>query len=252
MGGDDWKRILGFGKDSQQMYGEELNLIFIDLREKSDNKYDVETIRDELDASDLNSNQKKFAKLRIRHIEKWLDEECEPFTNNCKPGNLNIIDLRDPLLESNRAAIILQTLFSLVKERPSDEICIIAIDEAHLFFKKADLSAEIIEFVRLLRKDYKVYMLLISQKPRDFHEDIIGLSDILICHKTTDQADLDFLTKHQPGFKGLENDIRDLEKAKGEAFIYAAESTNDYLKKARKIVIRPKVTEDKGRTVTVE
>lgn len=247
---DDWKRLLTFGKGSDALYMEALGEIMIDLRAKKAN-FGADDLTDEIKRSELNTNQKRFALQRIKTIGRWLSEERSPFIELIKPGVVNIVDLRDPLAVDERmASLVLQTVFSFVKDRPSDEICLVAIDEAHLFFEHENLTKEIVEFVALLRKDYKVYLLLISQHPRKFHPDILGLCDLIICHRLESDFELDFLEKTKPDFHSVRNKIEKLRTKEGEAFMWARVSTNDVFAQPKLISVRPKCTEDTGKTAT--
>jgi hypothetical protein len=247
---DDWKRLLTFGKGSDALYMEALGEIMIDLRAKKAN-FGADDLTDEIKRSELNTSQKRFALQRIKTIGRWLSEERSPFIELVKPGVVNIVDLRDPLAVDERmASLVLQTVFSFVKDRPSDEICLVAIDEAHLFFEHENLTKEIVEFVALLRKDYKVYLLLMSQHPRKFHPDILGLCDLIICHRLESDFELDFLEKTKPDFESVRNKIKKLRTKEGEAFMWARVSTNDIFAQPKLISVRPKCTEDKGKTAT--
>jgi DNA helicase HerA-like ATPase len=126
----------------------------------------------------------------------------------------------------------------------------VAIDEAHLFFEHEHLTKEIIEFVAQLRKDYRVYLLLMSQQPGRFHPDILALSDVIICYRIESDTELDYLKKNKPAFSDVIKDIKKLKTGEGKAFLWARVSTDDVLDKPRLISVRPKVTEDRGKTAT--
>jgi DNA helicase HerA-like ATPase len=161
------------------------------------------------------------------------------------------VDLRDPLAVSEEmASLLLQTTFSFVKDRPQDGICLVAIDEAHLFFEHEQLTKDIIAFVAQLRKNYRVYLLLMSQQPGRFHPDILALSDVIICYRLESDTELDFLKKHKPAFAHVTEDIKKLKTGEGKAFLWSRVSTDGFLDKPRLVSIRPKVTEDRGKTAT--
>jgi hypothetical protein len=247
---DDWKRLLTFGKGSDALYMEALRDLMIDLRDKKAN-FDTNDLKDEITKSDLEKNQKKFALQRIKTIGRWLSQDVHPFVDLLKPGVVNIVDLRDPLaVDAEMASLVLQTVFSFVKDRPPDGICLVAIDEAHLFFEHEHLTKEIIEFVAQLRRIYKVYLLLMSQQPGRFHPDILALSDVIICYRLESDRELDFLKKNKPAFADVTKDTKKLKTGEGKAFLWARVSTDDALEKPRLISVRPKVTEDRGKTAT--
>ncbi len=251
LSGDDWNRILGFGKEARSIYKAEINYILTELRDKHGDQVDVELLKHAIESSDMDNKQKKLANIRIKQIEHWLSKDASLFHTTLKSGIMNLVDLRDRLMDRQLAAKILQILFSIVKERESKEICMIAIDEAHLFFKQRELSEDIIEFVRLMRKQYRVYLLLISQSPKDFDGDILGLSDIVICHRIEDSTQINMLTKHKPQFRDVSLEIGKLRPSIGEAFIWSREATDaSFIVKPQKVIIRPKVTADYGKTAT--
>ena len=102
-----------------------------------------------------------------------------------------------------------------------------------------------------MRKQYRVYLLLISQSPKDFDGDILGLSDIVMCHRIEDSTQINKLIKHKPEFKDVASEIGKLKPSIGEAFIWSREATDIiFTTKPQKIIIRPKVTADHGKTAT--
>lgn len=248
---EDWRRLLTFGMGSDALYLELIKDIMIDLRDVRP-EFGAEDLIEVIEQSkDLNKGQRKLAKVRIKTIGRWLDEKAASLDEYLKPGVVNVVDFRDPLsVDEKMAAVLLQTLFSLIKDRPSNEICLVCIDEAHLFLRNEALTGDIVEFVKLLRKDYRVYLLLISQHPKDFHPDILGLSDIILCHRLDDGKELNFLKEHQSKFSSVTERIKKLNTKEGEAYIWARVSTNSVLNNPQLIRIRPKVTKDKGRTAT--
>lgn len=248
---EDWQRLLTFGTGSDALYLELIKEIMIDLRDVRP-EFGAEDLIEVIEKSnDLNKGQKQLAKVRIKTIGRWLDEKATSLDEYLKPGVINVVDFRDPLsVDEKMAAVLLQTLFSLIKDRPSNEICLVCIDEAHLFLRNEALTGDIVEFVKLLRKDYRVYLLLISQHPKDFHPDILGLSDIILCHRLDDSKELNFLKEHQSKFSSVIERIKELNTKEGEAYIWARVSTNSVLNNPQLIRIRPKATKDKGRTAT--
>lgn len=247
---DDWKRLLTFGKGTDALYMEALRELMIDLRDKKAD-FGVDDLTDEIKRSELNASQRRFALQRIKTVGRWLSEKAHPFVELLNPGVVNIVDLRDPLaVDEKMAALVLQTVFAFVKDRPSLGICLVAIDEAHLFLEHENLTQEIVEFVALLRKDYKVYLLLISQQPRRFHPDILALSDMIVCHRLESDLELDFLRRNKPKFSDATETIKKLRTKQGEAFMWARISTDDIFAQPKLISVRPKCTEDRGRTST--
>jgi len=247
---DDWQRLLTFGKGSDALYMGALKDLMIDLRDKKAD-FGQDDLKDEIEKSDLVQSQKKFVLQRIKMIGRYLSQDGTPFVDLLKPGIVNIVDLRDPLaIDAGMASLLLQTIFSFVKDRPPEGICLVAIDEAHLFFEHEHLTKEIIEFVAQLRKDYRVYLLLMSQQPGRFHPDILALSDVIICYRIESDTELDYLKKNKPAFSDVIKDIKKLKTGEGKAFLWARVSTDDVLDKPRLISVRPKVTEDRGKTAT--
>ena len=87
---DDWKRLLTFGKGTDALYMEALGEIMIDLRAKKAN-FGADDLVAEINGSDLNKGQKKFALQRIKIIGRWLSEERSPFIELIKPGVVSFV-----------------------------------------------------------------------------------------------------------------------------------------------------------------
>jgi hypothetical protein len=62
--------------------------------------------------------------------------------------------------------------------------------------------------------------------------------------------ELDFLEKTKPNFHNVRDKIEKLRTKEGEAFMWARVSTNDIFARPKLISVRPKCTEDKGKTAT--
>jgi len=88
---EDWPHVLSLGKKSGSMYVKKIFQIIKKTQYERD--FGLNTIRREVDASDLNPNQKGFAMMRLETLEDYL--VAGDFMNDIIVGGVNIFDLRN-------------------------------------------------------------------------------------------------------------------------------------------------------------
>ncbi|MGB2728446.1 MAG: hypothetical protein WBD09_08205 [Halobacteriota archaeon] len=242
LGAPEWRLLLGAG--GEQLYLKKIKNILEKL--KNEDRLTVEHLKTEILTSELNKNQKDLSILRVRFVEKFLDENAKPFEEYLLPGSVILLDIRDEMLDEQEASILLGML--LISMGRIDEDKLLVIDEAHKYFGKA-LEKDIVELIREMAHT-RTRILIASQDPPSVNARVIELSDIIILHQMSSPEWLKHIQGKNIALKKLKSEDLSLLKS-GEAYIWAKKSTAaEVTKQPMKIEVRPRITEHGGATKT--
>lgn len=240
LGALEWKTLLCAGE--RQIYLKMIKKILETL--KNEQRLTIQGLKDEINKSDLNSQQKKLSLLRIDFIEKFLNENAKPFSEFLIPGTITLLDIRDEMLDEQEASTILGMLLIAMGKIDQDKLLV--IDEAHKYFGKA-LEKDIVELIREMAHT-RTRILIASQDPPSVNPRVIELSDIIMLHQMSSPEWLKHIQGKNNALKKLTIDeLSSL--SKGEAYIWAKRSTDTEISIIpKKIQIRPRATEHGGVT----
>jgi DNA phosphorothioation-dependent restriction protein DptH len=240
----DWQFLMGVFGD--QMYMKQVTLIMRRLRRH----LTLETLREEIDASDLSDSQKALVNMRLDFAEPFIDDGHR-LADVLQPGRLVIVDLRDELVTKEEALGLFVVMLNIFANtgRNQDFNKLIVFDEAHKYMNNDELAGYIVEVVRQMRHQ-GVSILIASQDPPSLPNAIIELSTLVVLHRFNApkwlkhvQQSITALSDLQPG------QLANLQP--GEAYVWATKSTdNNFMRHAVKIRFRPRVTQHGGGTKT--
>ncbi len=250
LGMDDWLNLIGAPKaSSKALYIEELKHLLRELEKK--NTLNIRALYQAIEESPaLNKQTQKILTARLRIAEQYMCENSA-LKQLIKPGRMTLLDLRDKMLERDEAmrlCLILLKVFSDVREGGRIMNKLIILDEAHKYLRSG-FASEIEEVVSEAAHRGNSYIIA-SQDPLSVPSKIIGLSNIVICHRITDNKWIGYIKSACKPFQALEGtEFSNLKK--GEAFIWAREATSeDFTTRPIKTKIRPRVSKHGGHTIT--
>lgn len=240
----DWRFLMGVG--GNQMYVKQINLIMRQLRERMT----LETLRSEVDASDLSDSQKTIARIRLDFAAQFIDDN-QRLSDVLKPGRLIIVDLRDEFIDKDEALGLFVVMLNIFANAGRDERFnkLIVFDEAHKYMDNPDLTTHIVEVIRQMRHQ-GVSVMIASQDPPSLPTAIIELSSVVILHRFNSPQ---WLKHVQRSITSL-SDLTSTQLAAlnpGEAYVWTTKATERiFTQKAVKIRFRPRVTQHGGGTKT--
>jgi hypothetical protein len=181
---EDWPHVLSLGKKSGSMYVKKIFQII--KKTQYDRDFGLNTIRREVEASDLNPNQKGFAMMRLETLEDYL--VAGDFMNNLIIGGVNVFDLRKIMMEPDDIfSVMILMISSLINnENTAREQFVFVINEAHDYLRKG-LSKDFTDYINYLirkKRHAGTWLMLDTHFPEDVDAKIIKGSDIKIFHKS--------------------------------------------------------------------
>lgn len=181
---EDWPHVLSLGKKSGSMYVKKIFQII--KKTQYDRDFGLNTIRREVEASDLNPNQKGFAMMRLETLEDYL--VAGDFMNNLIIGGVNVFDLRKIMMEPDDIfSVMILVISSLINnEKTAREQFVFVINEAHDYLRKG-LSKDFTGYINYLirkKRHAGTWLMLDTHFPEDVDPKIIKGSDIKIFHKS--------------------------------------------------------------------
>jgi hypothetical protein len=240
----DWRFLMG--AVGNQMYMKQINLIMRQLRDQ----ITLESLREEIGASDLTDSQKNIANTRLNFAAQFIDDS-RTLGQVLQPGRLVIVDLRDEFIDKDEALGLFVVLLDIFANAGRDEGFnkLVVFDEAHKYMNNDDLTSHIVDVIRQMRHQ-GVSVLIASQDPPSLANAIIELSSVVILHRFNSPKWL----KHIQQSVAALADLTSAQLAglrPGEAFIWATKATDaGYSSRAVKIRFRPRVTQHGGGTKT--
>jgi len=181
---EDWPHVLSIGKKSGSMYVKKIFQII--KRKQYDADFGLDSIRREIDLSDLNPNQKGFAYMRLETLQDYL--EAGDFTRDIEIGGVNIFDLRKIMMEPDDIFSVMILVISAILNSESyfREQFVFVINEAHDYLRKG-LSKDFTDYVNYLirkKRHAGTWLMLDTHFPEDVDSKVIKGSDIKIFHKS--------------------------------------------------------------------
>ncbi len=181
---EDWPHVLSLGKKSGSMYVKKIFQII--KKNQYDRDFGLNTIRREVEASDLNPNQKGFAMMRLETLEDYL--VAGDFMNDLIIGGVNVFDLRKIMMEPDDVfSVMILFISSLINnESTAHEQFVFVINEAHDYLRKG-LSKDFTDYINYLirkKRHAGTWLMLDTHFPEDVDTKVIKGSDIKIFHKS--------------------------------------------------------------------
>jgi len=240
---EDWPHVLSIGKRSGSMYVKKIFQII--KKTQYDDDFGIEKIRQLIEVSDLNPNQKGFALMRLETLEEYL--EAKDFVQDLKLGGVNVFDLRKIMMEPDDIFSVMILVISSIlnNEKTEHEQFVFIINEAHDYLRKG-LSKDFIDYINYLirkKRHAGTWLMLDTHFPEDVDNKVIKGSDIKIFHK----SDVISSKILKQVVEGTETPPHQLET--GQAIIRADQSNRgaDLL---LTVEIRPRITHHGGATKT--
>lgn len=244
----DWRFLMGaFGT---QMYMKQIALIMRQLRDKMT----LETLRAEIEASELSDSQKTIARIRLDFAAQFVDDSRH-LADVLRPGRLVIVDLRDEFIEKDEALGLFVVMLNIFANAGRDGDAqpynkLIVFDEAHKYMDNPDLTGHIVDVIRQMRHQ-GVSVLIASQDPPSLPNAIIELSSLVILHRFNSPAWLKHIQRSITSLADL-TPAQMASLAPGEAYVWATKATERvFTQKAVKMRFRPRVTRHGGETKRV-
>jgi membrane-bound metal-dependent hydrolase YbcI (DUF457 family) len=240
---EDWPHVLSLGQKSGSMYVKKIFQIIKKTQYERD--FGLNTIRREVEASDLNPNQKGFAMMRLETLEDYL--VAGDFMNDLIIGGVNIFDLRKIMMEPDDVfSVMILVISSLINnEKTSREQFVFVINEAHDYLRKG-LSKEFTDYINYLirkKRHAGTWLMLDTHFPEDVDPKVIKGSDTKIFHKS-DIISSTILKQIVDG-----TTIQPHHLKTGQAII-RADSSNMGPDKLLTVDVRPRLTHHGGATKT--
>jgi len=181
---EDWPHVLSLGKKSGSMYVKKVFQII--KKTQYEEGFGLRTIRREVEASDLNPNQKGFAMMRLETLEDYL--EGGDFIGDLILGGVNVFDLRKIMMEPDDIFSVMMLVISALinNERTEREQFVFVINEAHDYLRKG-LSKDFTDYINYLirkKRHAGTWLMLDTHFPEDVDPKVIKGSDIKIFHKS--------------------------------------------------------------------
>jgi membrane-bound metal-dependent hydrolase YbcI (DUF457 family) len=181
---EDWPYVLSIGRKSGSMYVKKIFQII--KKTQYDEDFGLEKIRQHIELSDLNPNQKSFANMRLETLQDYL--EHGDFLQNLKIGGVNIFDLRKIMMEPDDIfSVMMLVISSLLNDtRTEREQFVFVINEAHDYLRKG-LSKDFTDYINYLirkKRHAGTWLMLDTHFSEDVDPKIIKGSDIKIFHKS--------------------------------------------------------------------
>lgn len=181
---EDWPHVLSLGKKSGSMYVKKVFQII--KKTQYEEGFGLKTIRREVEASDLNPNQKGFAMMRLETLEDYL--EGGDFIGDLIMGGVNVFDLRKIMMEPDDIFSVMMLVISALinNERTEREQFVFVINEAHDYLRKG-LSKDFTDYINYLirkKRHAGTWLMLDTHFPEDVDPKVIKGSDIKIFHKS--------------------------------------------------------------------
>ena len=240
----DWRFLMGVV--GNQMYMKQVNLIMRQLREAMT----LETLREQIAASDLSDSQKNIANIRLDFAAQFINDDlC--LADKLRPGRLIIVDLRDEYIDKDEALGLFVVMLDIFANAGQEDGYnkLIVFDEAHKYMSNEDLTSHIVDVIRQMRHQ-GVSVLIASQDPPSLPSEIIELSSLIILHRFNSPKWLNHVQKAITALADL-TPAQMASLNPGEAFLWANKATERiFTQKAVRVRLRPRLTQHGGSTKT--
>lgn len=240
----DWRFLMGVG--GNQMYMKQINLIMRQLRQEMT----LDTLKEEIENSDLSDQQKTVARIRLKFAEQFIDD-TRRLSEMLKPGRLIIVDLRDEFIDKDEALGLFVVMLNIFANAGREEGFnkLIIFDEAHKYMDNPDLTTHIVDVIRQMRHQ-GVSALIASQDPPCLPSAIIELSSLVVLHRFNSPQWLKHVQKSITALSDL-TPAQMASLSPGEAFVWATKATERiFSQKAVRVRFRPRLSQHGGGTKT--
>ncbi len=238
----DWRFLMGVV--GNQMYMKQINLVMRQLRERMT----LETLRHEIEASELSDGQKTIARIRLNFAAQFVDDSRR-LADVLRPGRLIIVDLRDEFIDKDEALGLFVVMLDIFANAGRYEGFnkLIVFDEAHKYMDSPDLTGHIVDVIRQMRHQ-GVSVLIASQDPPSLPNAIIELSSLVILHRFNSPQWLKHVQRSITALAGL-TPAQMAALRPGDAYVWATKATERvFTQKAVKMRFRPRLTQHGGET----
>jgi membrane-bound metal-dependent hydrolase YbcI (DUF457 family) len=179
---EDWPYVLSIGKKTGSIYVKKIFQII--KKTQYDKDFGLKKIRNHIDSSDLNPNQKSFANMRLDTLQDYL--VAGDFISDLKLGGVNIFDLRKIMMEPDDIFSVMILLISAIlnNETTQTEQFVFVINEAHDYLRKG-LNKDFTDYINYLirkKRHAGTWLMLDTHFPEDVDPKVIKGSDIKIFH----------------------------------------------------------------------
>ncbi|MHA2393870.1 MAG: hypothetical protein ACXAEX_18215 [Promethearchaeota archaeon] len=179
---EDWPYVLSIGKKTGSIYVKKIFQIIKKTQYEKD--FGLGMIRNHIEVSDLNPNQKSFANMRLETLQDYL--EAGDFLRDLKLGGVNIFDLRKIMMEPDDIFSVMMLVISSIlnNEKTKNEQFVFVINEAHEYLRKG-LSKDFTDYINYLirkKRHAGTWLLLDTHFPEDVDPKVIKGSDVKIFH----------------------------------------------------------------------
>lgn len=240
----DWRFLMGVA--GNQMYMKQINMVMRQLRDN----LTLDTLRAEIEASDLSDGQKKVARNRLLLAGQFINDAYR-LADTLRPGRLIIVDLRDEYIDKEEALGLFVVMLNIFANAGREEGYnkLIVFDEAHKYMDNPDLTSHIVDVIRQMRHQ-GVSVLIASQDPPSLPNAIIELSSLIVLHRFNSPQWLKHIQKSITALAELTpTQMGALQP--GDAYIWSTKATESvFTQKAVKIRLRPRITQHGGGTKT--
>jgi energy-coupling factor transporter ATP-binding protein EcfA2 len=135
------------------------------------------------------------------------------------------------------------------KQKQTDPLVWLVIDEAHEFLPKEGKTAASDPLITILREGRQpgISLVLATQQPGKIHTDVMTQSDTVFAHRLTAKIDVDALSTLMQSYmrKGLDQELDNLPRVQGAGVIF-----DDSNEKMYPIRVRPRFTWHGGESPT--
>ncbi len=182
--GEDWPYVLSIGRKGGSLYVKKIFQII--KRQHYNSDFGLDSIKAEIDASDLNPTQKGFAHMRMETLRDYL--EAGDFVDDLKTGGVNLFDLRKIMMEPDDVFSVMMLVISAIlnSEAYEREQFVFVINEAHDYLRKG-LSKDFTDYINYLirkKRHAGTWLMLDTHFPEDVDPKVIMGSDIKVFHKS--------------------------------------------------------------------
>jgi membrane-bound metal-dependent hydrolase YbcI (DUF457 family) len=179
---EDWPYVLSIGKRTGSIYVKKIFQII--KKTQYDEDFGLDKIREHIEVSDLNPNQKSFANMRLETLQDYL--EMDNFLDELRLKGVNIFDLRKIMMEPDDIFSVMILVISAILNNKSTqkEQFVFVINEAHDYLRKG-LSKDFTDYVNYLirkKRHAGTWLMLDTHFPEDVDPKVIKGSDIKIFH----------------------------------------------------------------------
>ncbi|GEM_PF-5928557 len=230
----------------QQMYAQQVRSLLGELGE------DLSAARLEggIEDSGLTPAQKGLARQRLEFAKPYLREEGD-LASLVRPGRLLIVDLRDELIDKEKALGLLLVILGAASRRGmSGERFnkLVVLDEAHKYLENKALVGGLVELVREMRHR-GTSVLIASQDPESVPRSVIELSTMSLLLRMNSPSWVKHLQRSNQAMAGL-TASRLARLDRGEALVWSAQATDArFTRGFVPVRLRPRATHHGGATL---